>query len=342
MAVGVGRALVLSPILVLLFVWAHLAAKDSPNFLWLMYSSFVFLGLATLLLLFSDVERASKRLRRIFYAFVAITILATLGIAFSIASVPPGGTRHYFYFPPETAEITLEYFWTSSGKPGYRGSSSQKILEANYPIGEAMVFYELHEVHVYTDKNVYSNVTVWFSLGFWPNLKYYRSIYELEEGSAIHNGTESVIRFRDDTFTIFWGHTDPGWRDRLDRGYAVDLNIRIELEGPDYGDLKATIPLYPGVHIDDMQVSSQLQDGIAILLCGIFAGALSYIPAKPIKPKIINRFAPALDRINRLLGVQGTPKGFLKKCIECGREIPIASEECPYCKTKQPRKGGPL
>jgi hypothetical protein len=31
-----------------------------------------------------------------------------------------------------------------------------------------------------------------------------------------------------------------------------------------------------------------------------------------------------------------TPKSFLKKCIQCTREIPIASEECPFCKAKQP------
>lgn len=30
-----------------------------------------------------------------------------------------------------------------------------------------------------------------------------------------------------------------------------------------------------------------------------------------------------------------TPKAFLKKCVECGKEIPIASEECPYCKAEQ-------
>jgi rRNA maturation endonuclease Nob1 len=30
------------------------------------------------------------------------------------------------------------------------------------------------------------------------------------------------------------------------------------------------------------------------------------------------------------------PKAFLKKCVKCGREIPIASEECQYCGTKQP------
>jgi ribosomal protein L40E len=31
-----------------------------------------------------------------------------------------------------------------------------------------------------------------------------------------------------------------------------------------------------------------------------------------------------------------TPKAFLKKCIKCGGEIPIASEKCKYCGAKQP------
>ena len=29
------------------------------------------------------------------------------------------------------------------------------------------------------------------------------------------------------------------------------------------------------------------------------------------------------------------PQGFSKKCVKCGKEIPIASEECQYCGTKQ-------
>jgi rRNA maturation endonuclease Nob1 len=31
-----------------------------------------------------------------------------------------------------------------------------------------------------------------------------------------------------------------------------------------------------------------------------------------------------------------TPKSFLKNCVRCGREIPIASEECKYCGAHQP------
>jgi len=30
-----------------------------------------------------------------------------------------------------------------------------------------------------------------------------------------------------------------------------------------------------------------------------------------------------------------TSESFLKKCIRCSKEIPIASEECPYCGTEQ-------
>jgi len=33
--------------------------------------------------------------------------------------------------------------------------------------------------------------------------------------------------------------------------------------------------------------------------------------------------------------IGATPKAFLKECVKCGKEIPIASEECPYCGGKQ-------
>jgi hypothetical protein len=33
---------------------------------------------------------------------------------------------------------------------------------------------------------------------------------------------------------------------------------------------------------------------------------------------------------------KATPEVFLKQCLNCGKNIPIAAEECQYCKTKQP------
>jgi len=37
----------------------------------------------------------------------------------------------------------------------------------------------------------------------------------------------------------------------------------------------------------------------------------------------------------RVREVGAAPKTFLKKCVRCGKEIPLASEECPYCEAKQ-------
>jgi hypothetical protein len=336
MGISVGWTLILSPLLVLLFIWLHVSSKDSPFFLLALYSSLFFIGLATLLMLYSNVEGASKRSRRIFYGLIAITIVIIVGVAFSIASVPAGGTHHYSYLAPADAKINLNYDGITSGKTGYRGRWEQHLLEVNYPIGASWVDYELYGVQIDTDKSIYANLTVWFSLEFWPNGKYYRSIYDQDGGTTLHNGTESYISFRHSTFTIFWGADDPELRDRLDRGYAVDLVLEVELESIDYGDLSVTIPFYSGVHIDDVEVSSQLEDGTAILFCGIFAAALSYIPARSVKPKIEARLGPMLGRISRSLGPE--TKGFLKECIKCRREIPIASEECPYCGTSQLEK----
>ncbi|UCE29193.1 MAG: hypothetical protein JSV85_00140 [Candidatus Bathyarchaeota archaeon] len=32
---------------------------------------------------------------------------------------------------------------------------------------------------------------------------------------------------------------------------------------------------------------------------------------------------------------EGSPKAFLKKCVRCDKDIPLASEECPHCGAKQ-------
>ncbi|MGQ9625207.1 MAG: hypothetical protein ACUVT9_07565 [Candidatus Bathycorpusculaceae bacterium] len=54
------------------------------------------------------------------------------------------------------------------------------------------------------------------------------------------------------------------------------------------------------------------------------------------------KMPPSVYEILRQSGYEGhTPKAFLKKCVQCQKEIPIASEECPYCETKQPEYAPP-
>jgi hypothetical protein len=36
--------------------------------------------------------------------------------------------------------------------------------------------------------------------------------------------------------------------------------------------------------------------------------------------------------------VGGTPKVFLKSCVKCGKDIPVASETCPLCGAEQNKK----
>ena len=36
-------------------------------------------------------------------------------------------------------------------------------------------------------------------------------------------------------------------------------------------------------------------------------------------------------------GEQPQEHGFLRKCVKCGKQIPIASEECQYCGAEQQR-----
>ena len=58
-----------------------------------------------------------------------------------------------------------------------------------------------------------------------------------------------------------------------------------------------------------------------------FVDGVSEWKLEEVRKTIINELKTCARR--------GTPKGFLKLCSKCGKEIPIASEKCPYCGTEQ-------
>jgi rRNA maturation endonuclease Nob1 len=41
-----------------------------------------------------------------------------------------------------------------------------------------------------------------------------------------------------------------------------------------------------------------------------------------------------ISRASRIF--KQTPKSFLKNCVRCGKDIPIASEKCKFCGARQP------
>jgi hypothetical protein len=120
-------------------------------------------------------------------------------------------------------------------------------------------------------------------------------------------------------------------------GYKIELWFSLFLDGEDSGSaINFTLHPASGVEVYDFTVDSSLQNTVAVLLCGVFAAIFAYVPFKALRPSLERRVMPRLNRF--LLGVfkgQPTQRSFLKKCVKCGKDIPIASEQCPHCGAEQ-------
>lgn len=79
------------------------------------------------------------------------------------------------------------------------------------------------------------------------------------------------------------------------------------------------------------RASSDIGGILRILFGGIFLLIISAIGFITVQEKPLSVY----DMLSKDAYMH-TLKSFLKKCIKCDREIPIASEECPYCQAKQP------
>lgn len=58
--------------------------------------------------------------------------------------------------------------------------------------------------------------------------------------------------------------------------------------------------------------------------------------ASKVKEHLARKFKSRVESEISYFRTGRVPNAFLKKCMKCSREIPIASLECPYCKSKQP------
>ncbi|UCE29152.1 MAG: hypothetical protein JSV85_07885 [Candidatus Bathyarchaeota archaeon] len=80
------------------------------------------------------------------------------------------------------------------------------------------------------------------------------------------------------------------------------------------------------------------QDGLAVWVFGGVAQlkerTLSFDIYLCPKCGRIEMFA---DDVSRRFLLKMTPGTFFKRCVKCGREIPMASEECPHCEATQKR-----
>jgi len=331
------RALLSLSMLAIFAYFQHLAT-DNRHFLLLTFSSYIFLAIGAALL-FSAAAEPQPRRRRIFVnSTVSIFIIVTLIAAYSLATIPRGGIKHNYHVSPNNFTITLK----SHGEPGHYSGGNyplEPLFIANYPVGYAAAFSSWDfSLKISFDKPVSLNGTLYAAFVFTSNPGSFRE--RVSRSITFADETSAWVDI--DALNFWgWGSSAPNNHRVRVEGYRFEVWVSLWVDGEDYGPkLNCTVQPYREVYVYDYVVDSQLQNTAAILLCGVFAGILCYIPAKSIKPKIDAKFAPIIGGLETFLSElwskqRETPKVFLKKCGECAREIPIASEECPYCKAKQ-------
>jgi len=57
--------------------------------------------------------------------------------------------------------------------------------------------------------------------------------------------------------------------------------------------------------------------------------------ASKVKEYLAHEFKSKTEQEISYFRAPSTPKAFLKKCLKCGKEIPVASETCPFCHSGQ-------
>jgi len=335
--VAFSRGALLSLVMLGGFLYFQLVAIDNQFFVFFTFSSFVFLFLGAVLL-FRAASEAHVRRRKIFVNAVAfICIVFVLVASYSLATLPRGGVMQSHYWKPKSFSIIATRF-TELGT--YSGSNYpyEWIYSADYAVGYVAAFADWGyggELKISTDEPVNLNGTLYAALEFTAPPGTFREMRAVPI-SFVNSSTAWV----DLGVLYFWGWGNyfaySGHRVRVE-GYKIELWVSLWLDGDDYGNaINFTFQPTRGIEVDDFVVDSSLQNTAAILLCGVFATIYCYVPVKALKPSFDRKIMPRLNRF--LVGIfkgQETQRSFLKKCVKCDKDIPIASEQCPYCNAKQ-------
>jgi DNA-binding transcriptional ArsR family regulator len=332
-----SRGALLALVMLAGFLYFQFLSIDNRFFLFFEFSSFVFLFFGAILLLraYSD---AHVRRRKIFVNIVAlICIFLVLVAAYSLATLPRGGVWQTHHWEARDFSAVAS---RRSGPGSYVGSNYpyEFIYSANYAVGQvdALAFWGFGEgLMISADETLNLNGTLYIAFVFTaaPGVFYETRAVPVSFGNSSSSYADiDLLRL------ARWGSDFPysGHRFRVE-GYKIELWVQLWLDGEDAGSaINFTFHPVSDIYVYDYTVDSSLQNTAAILLCGIFVAIYAYVPFKALKPSLERKAMPRLNRF--MLGFfkgQPTQKSFLKKCVKCGKDVPIASEQCPYCRAEQ-------
>jgi hypothetical protein len=294
-----------STLMLAIFMYFQHLALDHPNFVFLTFSSFIFLAIGIALLIRTESETLPRR-RRIFINIAAFTFIVMILVAAnSLGTVPRGGDVYLYGHRVQQRDFSITV--RKHPELGYYSGvnyPSETLYVADYPVGEVIVMSEVPFIlEISSDEPLNLSGTLEASLIFKSD-PVRHGIWETRSAPiSFVNNKSACVNLRSLSFWG-WGSSEPDHcRVRIE-GYKIEFYVYLRLSGEDYGQsLNFTIKPhgYGYWQVSDYVVDSKLQNTAAILLCGVFAGALCYIPAKLIKPKIIRGFALIRDSINNFL-----------------------------------------
>jgi hypothetical protein len=295
-------AIMLTPIMLASFVWLEEIAKGTDIhyfgqgeelilndfFVEIMFGAFIPLAIGTGLLLFSRIEEAPRLLKYSLYAIAILCLIPTIFVAHSLATVPRGGKQTSFYISPDTFIGNITRYDTGE----YRGVAYQTVFTQNYTTTWVTVTNfgtsddpGYLDVSLQTTKPVNMSGNLHFDVILYRAADEYRQDQPFNLAPSMHvsidlQGTRWNGKIH--VPTLDWGSYSEYERMRLE-GYKIGFLLWLELRGTDPGEVvEFTADVTDSFRVADFRVDSSLQNGVAILLCGVFIGIYILILGKPL------------------------------------------------------------
>jgi len=293
-------AIILTPIMLASFVWLEEIAKGTDLhyirsedlllndfFVEIMFGAFIPLAIGTGLLLFSRIEEAPRLLKYGLYAITILCLTSTIFVAHSLATVPRGGHQNPTWISLDTFAGNI----TSHDTGEYRGVAYQTVFTQNYTTTWVIVIprlgtsYDLsRDVSLQTTKPVNMSGDLHFDVILYRATDEYRQdqpfnlVYNYVPIDLQGTRWDGKIAVP----SLDWGSYSEYERMRLE-GYKIVFQLWLELRGTDPGEeVEFTADVTDSFRVSDFRVDSSLQNGVAILLCGVFVGTYILILGKPL------------------------------------------------------------
>jgi hypothetical protein len=253
------------------FVWLQFASIDTgtnKDFLLLVFSSFFFLGIATILALivWRGPTIGQKALA---VAVSTILIIGTIFVANSLTQNRRGGLNASTYVSVDDFVLNMQgykYF----DQVDYRRQYSKVIHEPSYASSRIILStrevteVSYLEITLLTPANVNGTCYIWFAVK-----PYEYNTYALlrEEVVFTENSTSQV--FDVDVYPMWSG----GYRGKFEE-YNIEFMLDLDLLGAETEPsvLNFTVTSHIEVHIQEWIVLSTFQNNLCFALCGLFIG----------------------------------------------------------------------